>query len=158
LDILQKLLLLYIVKYNDDFIMHNVLEDDGIDINIFNFDEDDYMENIKNDLKYQEFNTSTELKEPNKSSSVKQRSNKPEKINGTYFSDPCQDPFDKIWEDAGMYIQKGFSENDSFAVDNTDDQEHNSNKTYDINAEQKLQSKSLLEWIANSVEIVREVK
>ncbi|KAG0802168.1 hypothetical protein G6F22_000523 [Rhizopus arrhizus] len=146
------------VKYNDDFIMHNVLEDDGIDINIFNFDEDDYMENIKNDLKYQEFNTSTELKEPNKSSPVKQQSNKPEKINSTYFSDPCQDPFDKIWEDTGMYIQKGFSENDSFAVDNTDDQEHNSNKTYDINAEQKLQSKSLLEWIANSVEIVREVK
>lgn len=138
--------------------MHNVLEDDGIDINIFNFDEDDYMEDIKNDLKYQEFNTPTDLKEPNKLSSIKQRSNKPEKINSTYFSDPCQDSLDKIWEDTGMYIQKVFSENDSYTVDNTDDREHSSNKTNDVNAEQKLQSKSLLEWIANSVEIVREVK
>lgn len=130
-----------------DSIVHDIFEDEGIDISIFNFDEDDLLEEIRNEDEYEASNTFSKMSERNEPGSGKGHYKEPKKHEDESYI--CENSCDKLWEDTGIYIQKVLQESNCPVYES-----HDNNQSENIGT--IFQSKNLLEWINDNVEIVNE--
>ncbi|CAO3703252.1 unnamed protein product [Rhizopus stolonifer] len=130
-----------------DSIVHDIFEDESIDISIFNFDEDDLLEEIRNKDNCEASNTFSKMSERGGPDLGRGHYQEPKKHEDEPYT--CEDSCDKLWEDMGIYIQKVLQESNYPVYE-----------SYDNNRSENIgmifQSKNLLEWINDNVEVVNE--
>ncbi|CEG75810.1 hypothetical protein RMATCC62417_10795 [Rhizopus microsporus] len=128
-----------------ELITRGIPEEDDIDISVFSFSSDALMENVENHLNGQELVAATGSPINHDTIDYGKEYNS---INPVLHDDPIDD----LWRETGRYVQQVHERTKYVNDKGSDDHEKSTMNTPNT----IFQSKSLLDWIRNNVEIVHD--
>ncbi|ORE05888.1 P-loop containing nucleoside triphosphate hydrolase protein [Rhizopus microsporus var. microsporus] len=128
-----------------ELITRGIPEEDGIDISVFSFSSDVLMEDVESHLNGQELVAAT-------GSPINHDTIDYEKEYSSINPVLHDDPIDDLWRETGRYVQQVYERTKYVNEKGSDDHEKSTVNTPNT----IFQSKNLLDWIRNNVEIVHD--